>query len=68
MSHFLIGWVRLPPDTLRYSQLRIAKKKAMCVSIWNLRRNGSRVGIDISFLKILNGIAFCGCSAGSLFL
>jgi hypothetical protein len=69
MSHMRIALVRRSfPETLRYSQLLIAKKNAMCVRWWNRRRIGFLVGSVISFCSKLNGIAFCGCSAGSLFL
>jgi len=32
MLRFLIGWVRRSPETLKFSQLRIAKKKPRSLS------------------------------------
>ena len=61
-----IGSERRSPLTSRYSQLRIAKKKAKWISSWNAFSPGSEHCRVIICLIRMIGIGFCWQADGSL--
>ena len=58
--------VRRSPVVFRYSQLRMAKKKARIVSWWYAMSPGSEQGRCTISCSNFRGIAFCGLGDGSL--